>query len=50
MHTQNFEQIFLESHMIVKPEFLKGRNNLHSCISCGRRDATFGRATTVFTI
>ena len=23
MHTQNFEQIFLESHMIGKPEFLK---------------------------
>jgi elongation factor P len=23
MHTQNFEQIFLESHMIGKPDFLK---------------------------
>ena len=23
MHSQNFEQIFLESHMIEKPEFLK---------------------------
>ena len=23
MHSQNFEQIFLESHMIGKPEFLK---------------------------